>query len=67
MRDISSITNKSPFSMQIYNFKLEGWETITFASAILTPMWGIAILIIGMFPLALGLIWRLINSNPNII
>jgi len=54
-----STTAKSTVTMQIYNFRLDEWESITFGSTITTPTRGITILIIGMLPLVLGMVWRL--------
>ncbi len=68
MWEISSMANQSMFSMQIYNFELEAWEWITFASAnaFTPPIGGITILIIGMFPLVFGMIWKLRGSESDI-
>ncbi len=68
MWEISSMANQSTVSMQIYNLEVDAWESITFASAnaISTPIWGVMILIIGMFPLVFGMIWKLVSSKFNI-
>ncbi len=67
LEDIYTIlTTRPTFSMQIYNYALEEWESITFDSSIKTPIRGIIIIIIGIFPLVLGMVWKLMGSEFNI-